>query len=332
MIRLSPPLRVAVLGAGGLGQAAMRVLAPKEEMKLVAVADSRGFAMDPEGLDTETILDLCAKRASVGTAPGVGQLVDDPLGAILERSEAIDGIFLALPNLPNEFIPQTVERFARGGFRGVMVDALKRTAAVELMFELDPLLRQAQITYIVGAGATPGLLTAAANLAAQSYQTVESVEIYFGVGISNWEAYRATIREDIAHLPGFDVEKARKMTDEEIEAELERRNGILELVNMEHADDVILERAGVVDRDRVTVGGIVDTRSPKKPVSTTMRLTGVTFEGKRSTHTFTLGDETSMAANVCGPVFGYMKAGWWLRSLGAYGVLSSANVMPQFVR
>ena len=122
------------------------------------------------------------------------------------------------------------------------------------------------------------------------------------------------------------------MTDAEVEAELDRRNGILELTDMEHADDIILEMAGVVDRKRVTVGGVVDTRNPKKPVSTHVKITGITFEGKRSTHTFTLGDNTSMAANVCGPVFGYMKAGAWLRSLGAYGVLSSAKVMPQFVR
>jgi len=225
-----------------------------------------------------------------------------------------------------------VERFAKQGYRGVMVDALKRTRAVELLMKLDNLLRHAEITYIVGAGATPGLLTAAANLAAQSFATVESVEVWFGVGIANWESYRATIREDIAHLPGFDVERASRMTDEEVAAELDRRNGILELVNMEHADDIILELAGVVERSRVTVGGVVDTRNPKKPVSTNVRITGVTFEGKRSTHVFTLGDETSMAANVCGPVFGYMKAGLWLRGLGAYGILTSADVMPHFVR
>ena len=101
---------------------------------------------------------------------------------------------------------------------------------------------------------------------------------------------------------------------------------------MEHADDMILERAGVVDRDRVTVGGIVDTRNATKPVSTTVTVTGTTFEGRRSAHTFTLGDETSMAANVCGPAFGYMKAAHWLHSRGVHGVLSSADIMPRFVR
>ncbi len=256
----------------------------------------------------------------------------DAIGDVIHRADEIDGFFIALPNLPNAFIPNVVERFARGGYHGVMSDALKRTGAVELMMKLDARLSHVEMTYVVGAGATPGLLTAAASLAAQSFAEIESVDIHFGVGIANWSAYRATIREDIAHLPGFDMDRAAAMTDAEIETELDRRDGILELVDMEHADDVILELAGVVDRDKITVGGIVDTRNAKKPVSTNVRITGRTFEGERSTHTFTLGDETSMAANVCGPAFGYLKAAAWLHDLGAHGVFSSANVMPQFVR
>jgi hypothetical protein len=201
-----------------------------------------------------------------------------------------------------------------------------------MVLGLDDLVKTKQTTYITGAGATPGLLTAAAALAAQSFVEVESVEIRFGVGIANWDAYKATIREDIAHLKGFTVEKVAQMTDEEIEQELAKRNGILELENMEHADDIILDVAGIVSRDKVKVGGIVDTRNPKKPVSTTMKLTGITFEGKRSTHTFTLGDETSMAANVNGPALGYMKAGFWYHAHGLYGVFTCADVMPKWPR
>ncbi len=110
-------------------------------------------------------------------------------------------------------------------------------------------------------------------------------------------------------MPGYTVETARAMTDAEVEALLDKTNGVLTLKNMEHADDVMLEVAGICDRDCVTVGGVVDTRNPKKPLSTNVKVTGRTFEGKISTHTFTLGDETSMAANVCGPAFGYLKAG-----------------------
>ncbi|MGL6338659.1 MAG: saccharopine dehydrogenase-like oxidoreductase, partial [Waterburya sp.] len=44
------------------------------------------------------------------------------------------------------------------------------------------------------------------------------------------------------------------------------------------------------------------------------------------------GDETSMAANVCGPAFGYLKAGIALNERGLTGLLTAAEVMPQFVR
>ncbi|HEY9649038.1 MAG TPA: saccharopine dehydrogenase-like oxidoreductase, partial [Coleofasciculaceae cyanobacterium] len=223
-------------------------------------------------------------------------------------------------------------QFIQSGWRGVLVDALKRTSAVEQLLDLQDELQSAGITYMTGCGATPGLLTAAAALAAQSYAEIHSVKITFGVGIANWEAYRATIREDIAHLPGYDVEQANKMSDAEVEALLERTNGILTLENMEHADDVMLELAGICPRDRVTVGGVVDTRNPKKPLSTNVQVTGRTFEGKISTHTFTLGDETSMAANVCGPAFGYLKTGISLHQRGIYGLFTAAEVMPQFVQ
>jgi hypothetical protein len=327
-------IRVAILGAGGLGKAAAQIIKCKSDLVLVAIVDSKGIAFCKEGLEVNSIDSIIAsseKEGTVGKTPVFGIESVDPIGEIIDKSEVIDGIFIALPNLPNEFIPGVVERFARLGFEGVMVDALKRSRAVELMFKIDPVLKASKVTYITGAGATPGLLTAAAALASQSFIEILKVEIYFGVGISNWEAYRATIREDIAHLPGFDIEKASKMTEAQIEMELERRNGILELQNMEHADDVILERAGVVSRDRVTVGGVVDTRRPKKPVSTNIKITGRTFEGKISTHTLTLGDETSMAANVCGPAFGYLKTGIWLHQHEIYGVFTSAELMPKFV-
>jgi hypothetical protein len=76
---------------------------------------------------------------------------------------------------------------------------------------------------------------------------------------------------------------------------------------------------------------VVDTRNAKKPLSTNVKVTGRTFEGKISTHTFILGDETSMAANVCGPAFGYLKSGIALRQRQIYGVFTAAEVMPQFV-
>lgn len=328
----STPIRVGVLGFGGLGQAAAQVLAPKREMALVAVADKQGYAYAPGGCDRRAWAAAYQQKGSVGYADPDGTLSQQSIEELIEVAQGVDGYFLALPNLPNTFMASVVEQFIRSGWQGVLVDALKRTSAMTQMLALGDQLRQAGITYLTGCGATPGLLTAAAALAAQSYAEVHSVKVTFGVGIANWEAYRATIREDIAHLPNYDVATAQAMSDAEVEALLDQTNGLLHLENMEHADDLMLELAGICSRDRVTVGGIVDTRNPKKPLSTNVQVTGRTFEGKLSTHTFTLGDETSMAANVCGPAFGYLKAGVQLHRRGQYGVFTAAEVMPQFVR
>lgn len=325
-------IRVAVLGFGGLGQAASKLLTFKQELQLVALADHKGYAYAPQGIDPHTAIAVYQEHHSVGALPTGTLTAESIKNLILAHGREIDGCFLALPNLPNTFMAETAQLFINLGWRGVLIDAIKRTSAVEQLITLHDQFRTAGITYITGCGATPGLLTAAAALAAQSFVAVERVEITFGVGIANWQAYRATIREDIAHLPGYSIEQARAMTDEEVEALLDRTNGILTLENMEHADDILLERLGICDRACVTVGGVVDTRHAQKPLSTNMKLTGRTFEGKIATHTFILGDETSMAANVCGPAFGYLKAGYQLHQRGIYGLLTSAEVMPLFPR
>ncbi|MEC4983813.1 MAG: saccharopine dehydrogenase-like oxidoreductase [Oscillatoria sp. PMC 1068.18] len=322
---------VGVLGFGGLGQAAARVLAPKSELVWVAAADQKGYAYSDSGLAPDACISAYRQQGSLGYLEPYGILSNESIKDLISQA-SVEGYFLALPNLPNTFMAKVAREFINSGWQGVLVDALKRTSAVEQLLELQDELQQAGITYMTGCGATPGLLTAAAAIAAQSYAEIHQVKITFGVGIANWEAYRATIREDIAHLPGYDVEKARAMSDREIAAFLDQTNGILSLENMEHADDIILELAGICPRDRVTVGGVVDTRNPKKPLSTNVKVTGRTFEGKISTHTFTLGDETSMAANVCGPAFGYLKAGVKLHRRGIYGLFSAAEVMPSFVK
>ena len=329
--KINNPIEVGVLGFGGLGQAATRVLAPKGEMVWVAAADQKGYAYNKTGLDVNKAIAAYQTRGSVGYLEPYGTLSNQSIADLLTNAD-VDGYFLALPNLPNTFMADVAKQFIQSGWQGVLVDALKRTSAVEQLLELQTELKEAGITYMTGCGATPGLLTAAAAVAAQSYAEIHSIKITFGVGIANWEAYRATIREDIAHMPGFDVETARAMTDEEVSALLDKTNGILALENMEHADDIMLELAGICSRDRVTVGGVVDTRNPKKPLSTNVKITGRTFEGKTSTHTFTLGDETSMAANVCGPAFGYLKAGISLHRRGMHGLFTAAEIMPQFVR
>lgn len=328
--KINTPLKVGVLGFGGLGQAAARVLADKGEMLWVAAADKKGYAYNADGgLNPDRAIKSYHQQGSVGYLDE-GVLSSNSIQDLIEKK--VDGYFLALPNLPNTFMADIAKAFIESGWQGVLVDALKRTSAVEQLLELQTDLQKAGITYLTGCGATPGLLTAAAAVAAQSYAEIHSVKITFGVGIANWEAYKATIREDIAHMPQYNVEKASAMTDEEVAALLDKTNGIISLEDMEHADDIMLELAGICSRDRVTVGGVVDTRNPKKPLSTNVQITGRTFEGKTDTHTFTLGDNTSMAANVCGPAFGYLKAGIALQRRGMTGLFTAAEIMPQFVK
>jgi hypothetical protein len=321
-------IRVGVLGAGGLGRNAARVLSMKEGIRLVAICDQQGFAYDEKGISAEAV-EALEPTQSVGLIEGCGQKSEDSIGEMIRLQDRIDGFLLTLPNLPNDFMPGVVERFLDSGYKGTFVDALKRTRAMEITLELDEKMKAAGAVYITGAGATPGLLSAAAVLAAQSFVEVESVDIWWGVGISNWDAYRATIREDIAHLPGYTVESARALSDVQVGELLDKTEGKLTLKGMEHADDILLQRAGVVrERDQVQVGGVMNTRSARKPVSTTMSLTGITFEGKRATHKFVLGDETSMAANVLGPMLGYLKRAVWLKERGIHGVFGSTEFMP----
>lgn len=312
-------LRIAVLGAGGLGKACLEVVAKKSEAKVVGICDSHGFLYSEKGIGMGDLRRLCPSK--------------DSIGGIIKLKNKFDGIFVALPNLPNEFIPSVVKRFIKAGYNGVFTCALKRTSAIKLMMKLDSGLKRNESVYIAGCGATPGLLSAAAVLAAQSFTKVEDVNIRWGVGISNWDAYKATIREDIAHLPGYTVNRARRMSDSDVEGFLDRTDGKLELHDMEHADDILLKKAGVVDSLKsVSVGGVMDTRHAKKPVSTTMTLTGTTFEGKRSSHRFILGDETSMAANVIGPALGYLKRAIWLKKHRIYGMFGSTEFMPMVLR
>ncbi len=319
-------MKIAILGAGGLGKAAAHIISQKQSLHLTAVADVGGFVVDPNGISADELQSV--KVGGSVSQMKNGERSDDSIGELIERKSEFDAVFIALPNLPNDFIPCVTQRLVAGGFQGALVDALKRTRAMEMMFGLDDLLKANGCTYLSGCGATPGLLTAAAAIAAQSFVRVESVHIWWGVGIARWDDYRATIREDIAHLPGFDVDSAKALTDDEVETLLNATEGKLTLHNMEHADDVMLERAGICGREQVTVGGVMDTRSAVKPVSTTMTLTGMTFDGQRSQHKFILGDETTMAANVCGTALGYLARAHWLRERGIYGVFGSAEMMP----
>jgi hypothetical protein len=59
----------------------------------------------------------------------------------LIKTADVEGYFLALPNLPNNFMADIAKTFIRLGWRGVLVDALKRTSAMEQILALQADLR-----------------------------------------------------------------------------------------------------------------------------------------------------------------------------------------------
>ena len=342
----------AVLGTGGIGRRTLEVSTHKENLTPVAACDRHGVAIDFDGLDVDELLDATegnidnevatdggAATASVkqhGEQKGVVASVqadptEDAIDDVIEVSEEIDAVLIALPNYEHDFIPRVADRFLEAEYEGVLVDVLKRSRVIGMLDEKQEKFVESGVTFVCGAGATPGFLTGAATLAAQSFVEVEDVDIHWGVGLkSGYEDNRGTVREDIAHLPDYDIETARELSDEEIEAIIDDHDGVIEFEDMEHADDVLLERAGICDAEDVTVGGILDVRSDEKPTTTTVSVTGITFDGERSTNTFQLGDETSMEANVNGPALGYLKAGIRRNRAGEYGVFGPAELMPGF--
>lgn len=323
---MTQPLRLAILGAGGLGKGMAQRVEATGDFKTVAMVDRDAYLYDADGLTFESVKDLTRLRDHGSAILSMQPILE----LFVTHAVDIDAVFVALPNMPVDFIPGVAKMLAtKTGFQGVMVDALKRTRAVEAMMALDETLRDNQILYITGAGATPGFLSTMAAVAAQSFVDVSHIDIRFGVGIANWSAYRATIREDFLHLEGFDADRVAAMSDADIEAELEKRNGLLELNNMEHADDIILELAGICRRDQVTVGGLVDTRNAQKPVSTQVTITGKTTAGVEASHVMTLDDATTMVDNVCGPALGFLRQGYRWFTRNQFGVITSADLMPR---
>jgi hypothetical protein len=336
----------AVLGTGGIGRRALEYATNKEGLRPVAACDRHGVAIDPDGLNVGEL--LAATEGNVASDGGVAAVkqsgerkgvaasaqaesTETPIDDVIAVADGIDAVLIALPNLEHDFIPRVADRFADAGYEGVLVDVLKRSRVISMLDERTDSLEESGITFVCGAGATPGLLTGAAALAAQSFVDVESVEIWWGVGLkSGYEDNRGTVREDIAHLDGYDIETARDMSDAEIERVIDEHDGRIEFTDMEHADDVLLERAGICDAEDVTVGGILDVRSDEKPTTTTVRVTGTTFDGERGTNTFELDDATSMEANVNGPALGYLKAAVRRNRSGEYGVFGPAELLPRF--
>jgi hypothetical protein len=349
-------VRFAVLGTGGIGRRTLEVSEHKDGLVPAAACDRCGIAVDREGLDVAELLDATEGNVASGdsdadpeaaadggtavkqrgegagvAASTQGRPAEDPIQEVVDRADHLDAVLVALPNLEHDFIPRVADRFADAGFEGVFVDVLKRSRVIGMLDERADQFEASGMTVVCGAGATPGFLTGAAALAAQSFVEVEEVEIWWGVGLkSGYEDNRGTVREDIAHLEDHSAASVRDLSDAEIEEIVEEHDGVLEFEDMEHADDVLLERAGICDAADVTVGGVLDVRSDEKPVTTTVRVTGRTFDGERGTNSFELDDATSMAANVNGPALGYLKAAVRRNRAGEYGVFGPAELMPGF--
>ena len=347
----------AVLGTGGIGRRTLEVSTEKSQLTPVAACDRHGVAIDHDGLDVDELLaategniasdpeERVSTDGGAAAAEGVKQTGEDsgvvasaqaeptetPIDDIIAESDAIDAVLVALPNFEHDFIPRVVDRFAEADYSGTVIDVLKRSRVIDMLDDRTDALEAAGMTVVCGAGATPGFLTGAAALAAQSFVEIESVDIWWGVGLkSGYEDNRGTVREDIAHLPDYDIEDAREMSEDEIEAIIDEHDGVIEFEDMEHADDVLLERAGICDAEDVTVGGILDLTADEKPTTTTVSVTGRTFDGETGTNTFQLDDDTSMEANVNGPALGYMKAGVRRNRAGEYGVFGPGELMPGF--
>ena len=133
-------LNIAVFGAGGLGKSMARLISVKRDMKLVCILDSNGYAFDLKGIDYSLIENA---KGAIGNIPGIGTKSTNSIDEVLSKHALnINAIFVALPNLPNSFIPEVAEKIALSNFEGVIVDALKRTSALELLSKHDDLFKQ----------------------------------------------------------------------------------------------------------------------------------------------------------------------------------------------
>ena len=108
-------MKIAILGAGGLGKAAAHIISQKETLQLTAVADVGGFVVNPDGIDAGELQGVKV-GGSVAAMPN-GQRSSDSIGDLIERKSEFDAVFIALPNLPNDFIPASRNASSRAASR-----------------------------------------------------------------------------------------------------------------------------------------------------------------------------------------------------------------------
>ncbi len=114
--KVNQPIKVGVLGFGGLGQAAARILAPKGEMTWVAAADRQGYAYNDSGLDPNVAIKTYHDRGSIGYLDTNGTLSENSISDLV-TNHSVDGYFLALPNLTNTFMAYVAKQFIESGWQ-----------------------------------------------------------------------------------------------------------------------------------------------------------------------------------------------------------------------
>ena len=90
------PIRVGILGFGGLGQAASRVLTPKTEMLWVAAADQKGYVYTSAGLSADQCIKTYQAQGSVGYLEAGGTLSNNSIADLIQQAEGVDGYFVRI--------------------------------------------------------------------------------------------------------------------------------------------------------------------------------------------------------------------------------------------
>ncbi|MEW6261475.1 MAG: saccharopine dehydrogenase-like oxidoreductase [Thermodesulfobacteriota bacterium] len=325
-------IEAAVIGVGGIGAAAGRIMAQKGGFRVVGLVDRFDLAADAAGLNVDQVLERKKSSGSLSEASPAGRPPDDPVASLLRAAPGVEALLLSVPSIPHDLVARQVLHLIELGFKGAVVDVLDQSGALAQVLPLEEKIRAAGMTYVTGCGCTPGLLTAAASLCAHSFIEVEEVRIHFGVGIAGYlERDEASLREVLAGWRGMGVKRAEALTKDEIRTILEEENGLLDVSGLSHGDDVLIERSGVAPRDRVEVGGRIDTTKDLKPTTTTVTVTGLTFDGRRSSHELRLGNETSMFANTAGPAVGYLARAVELNRRKVTGLFGSTDLIPCFI-
>ena len=97
-------------------------------MILVAVADQKGYAYNPEALNPDVLIPTYHQEGSSGYLSEYGVLSNDSIADLIATAD-VDGYCLALPNLPNTFMSNIARQFIASGWRGVLVKLLLRNSS-----------------------------------------------------------------------------------------------------------------------------------------------------------------------------------------------------------